>query len=378
MSEDQRKILILTGDAGLGHRSAAEALEKAFLNHYPDQCAVTVNNPLNHPDIPDVIRQSQSDYDEIVKTIPELYRLGYEVSDAELPVSLMEEGFTLLLLDVMRQVVEETQPDIILTTYPIFAAPLSSLRDSDDIYTPTISTVTDLVTVHHVWFNRGLTRLTVPTEVVREKALGAGLRPEQVILTGIPVDPKIHELKQVDPADLRRELGWQADLTTLLVAGSPRVVSLMEILKEIDSSDLNIQFALVSGGDDALYEQFKTTQWKHPASVYGFIEFMPKIMRASDLIISKAGGLIVTESLGSGLPLMLVHVLPGQERGNVDYVLGHNAGAQCETPEDTLKTLTNWLANDLKALREIAENAESAGNADAAVRIAEIAWNLLA
>ncbi len=378
MSGRKKNILILTGDAGLGHRSAAEALEKAFARRYPDETEITVNNPLNHPDIPEVIRQSQSDYDEIVKAIPDLYRLGYEVSDAKLPVSLMEGGFTLLLLDVMRQVIKQAQPDIILTTYPIYAAPLASLQDSDGLNLPTLATVTDLVTVHHVWFNPDLTRLTVPTEVVRQKALEAGLQTEQIILTGIPVDPEIHTLKQTDPLKLRRELGWDADLTTLLVVGSPRVQALMDILREIDTSDRAFQFTLVAGGDPDLFKKFTTTKWKHPNQTYDFVETMPKFMRASDLIISKAGGLIVTESLASGLPLMLVHVLPGQERGNVGYVLDHGAGALCKTPQEARQTLSQWLANGGEKLRAAAKNSAATGKADAAFKIAEIAWDLLA
>jgi 1,2-diacylglycerol 3-beta-galactosyltransferase len=338
---------------------------------------VTINNPLNLPEIPEIIQQSQSDYDEIVKNIPELYRLSYEVSDSELPVSLMEGGFTLLLLDVMREIIAETQPEIIISTYPIYAAPLSALRKADDLTLSVISTVTDLVTVHHVWFNQGLTKLTGPTEAVRQMALEAGLQPEQVILTGIPVDPEIHELKQVHKSELRKALGWQANLAIVLVVGSPRVPSLMDILSEMDSSDLPIQFALVAGGNEELYQAFKSRQWEHPASNYDFVEFMLKLMRASDLIICKAGGLIVTESLASGLPLMLVHFLPGQEEGNVDYVLGHGAGAQCEEPEEAVQTLSHWLADDRVKLREIAKKAEEAGKAEAAFTIAQAAWELM-
>lgn len=205
----KRKILILTGDAGLGHRSAAEALQKAFTHLYGGRCEAQVHNPLNHPEIPDLIRQSQSDYDEIVKAIPELYRLGYDVSDAKLPVSLMEGGFTLLLLDVMRATVEKYQPDLILTTYPIYPAPLSALRESDNLDLPIVSTVTDLVTVHHVWFHTDISLLTVPTEIVRRLALEAGLRPEQVQITGIPVDPEIHLLREMAPQDIREIWGWQ-------------------------------------------------------------------------------------------------------------------------------------------------------------------------
>ncbi len=377
MAQNKKKVLILTGDAGLGHRSAAEALLKSFAQLYPDQCEVTINNPLNHPDIPDFVQESQSDYDEIVKNIPELYRLGYEVSDSDLPVALMEEGFTLLLMDVMREVVADFKPNLILTTYPIYAAPLTALQKADNLATPIISTVTDLVTVHHVWFHEGLTLLTVPTQAVRKRALEAGLQTEQLALTGIPVDPAIQEFKNEAKVDVREDLDWELDPPTILVVGSPRVTSLMDILLEIDGSDHALQFALVAGGNDELYEQFKSADWEHSASVYNFIDFMPKLMRASDLIICKAGGLIVTESLASGLPLMLVHMLPGQERGNVDYVRDHGAGAFCKTPTEALNRLSQWLANDRAELRETAQKAEAIGSAEAAFKIAKTAWELI-
>ncbi|MFW5713269.1 MAG: MGDG synthase family glycosyltransferase [Brevefilum sp.] len=377
MPERKGKILILTGDAGLGHRIAAEALEQAFKNQFGSRCEVTITNPLNHPDIPDFIRESQSDYDEFVKNFPELYKLGYEVSDSKLPVNLMEDGSTLLLLDVMRDIHAETDPDLVITTYPIYQAPLCALRDSDDLSIPFMATVTDLVTVHKVWFNTDITRLTVPTEAVRQRALEAGLTPEQIIITGIPVDPEIQELKSVSKPTIREELGWKPEITTLLVVGSPRVVSLMDILQKLDESDQVFQFALVAGGNDPLHEKFETTEWKHPNYVYNFIEFMPKLMRASDMIVCKAGGLIVTESLASGLPLMLVHVLPGQEQGNVAFVIDHNAGALCETPEEAYETFSGWLGDGRARLEEIAQNAEDAGRADAARKITEIAWDLI-
>ena len=373
----KRKILILTGDAGLGHRSAAEALQKAFEHRFADQCETSIQNPLNHADIPDFIRQSQSDYDEIVKAIPELYRLGYDISDSKLPVSLMEDGFTMLLLDVMRKMLAEFKPDLILTTYPIYPAPLSSLQESDHLDLPVIATVTDLVTVHHVWFHEALTLLTVPTDIVRQRALEAGLHSDQLKITGIPVDPEIHHLKDVSVKELRNDLGWDPDTTTLLVVGSPRVVALMDILREIDARDETFQFALVAGGNDELYEDFQSTSWEHPASVYNFVDFMPRLMRASDLIICKAGGLIVTESLASELPLMLVHVLPGQERGNVGYVVEHGAGALCESASKAAETLGRWLAEDGKALTQMSQKAAQAGRADAALEIARIAWDLL-
>jgi len=377
MNGKPKTILILTADAGLGHRSAAEAIRDAIQLKYQAQAEVVIRNPLDHPDIPEIVRESQSDYDDIVKAIPELYKLGYEISDSNFPVSVMEEAFSFLLLDVMQEIIAGTSPDLIITTYPIYAAPLDDLKHAGRLQIPFISVTTDLVTVHHVWFNDGVTLLTVPTETVRQLALEAGLSQEQVIKTGIPVDPQILSLKDRDKAEIRGDLGWQEGPASILVVGSPRIPSLVEIVQALDDSDEDIQFALVAGGNEALRKTFEETEWRHPAQVYGFVDIMPELMRASDLMVSKAGGLIVTESLASGLPMMLVHVLPGQERGNVGYIVEHKAGRLCEEPETAKETLTAWLKDDRAELQRVTENASALGDADAALNIAEEAWHLL-
>jgi 1,2-diacylglycerol 3-beta-galactosyltransferase len=100
-------------------------------------------------------------------------------------------------------------------------------------------------------------------------------------------------------------------------------------------------------------------------------------MRASDIILCKAGGLIVSESLASGLPLVIVHALPGQEEGNVEYVVENGAGQFCKKPLEVLKTLSNWLKDDRAQLQVATENAEKLGQAGAAQQIAEAACQFL-
>jgi len=377
MENDPKNVLILTGDAGMGHRSAAEAVQKALKKHLGEGCVIEINNPLNHPRVPNFIKDSQSDYDEIVKNLPELYKLGYKVSDATFPVSVMEGGFTILLVNIFRKILKEFNPDLIISTYPIFMAPLKVILQSQKKKIPMITVVTDLVTVHQVWFNDGATLCTVPTEGVREKALKAGLKPEQVINCGIPVDPNILALKEKPVAELREELGWQQDIPTLLVIGSPRIASMIDVVETLNYSGYVIQLALVAGGNQKLFEEFKQVDWLHPTKTYNFVENIPKLMRAADIILCKAGGLITSESLASGLPLILIHALPGQEKGNVDFVVENDAGQFCPTPLDVLKTLSCWFKDDLAELHNVSKNARILGRADAADQIAEEACRLL-
>jgi 1,2-diacylglycerol 3-beta-galactosyltransferase len=377
MTDDMKRVLILTGDAGFGHRSAAEALQKALKTIIGENCVVKIENPLNNPMVPDVIRKSQNDYDAIVKKLPELYKTGYQISDSNLPVSLMEAGFIVLLYQVVKKTIKEFNPDLVITTYPIFSAPMDAINKLSNSHFPFITVVTDLVTVHHVWFNAGANLITVPTEAAAQRAVDAGISPEKILKTGIPVDPQIQNLKEIRVAEIRKELGWQEDRTTILVVGSPRIGSLNAFVEVFDISGYDFQLALVASGNDEILQSFKQTHWYHPNFVYDFVENMPKLMRAADIMVCKAGGLITTESLASGLPIMHIHYLPGQEKGNVDFVTENGAGQYCPTPLEALKTLSTWLRDDRKLLRGTAENASKLVPPDAAMIIAEKVCDLL-
>jgi 1,2-diacylglycerol 3-beta-galactosyltransferase len=375
---NRKKVLILSADAGLGHHSAAEALRDALRLQYGDLAEVEINNPLDHPKTPKFIRKSQIEYDEIVKNLPDLYEMGYELSDGTLPVSLLEGGLIVTLYDPLRQIVLTQKPDLILSTYPLYQAPLSTVLDLNGLASvPLVAAVTDLVTVHHVWFNTHVTRCAIPTEAVKQKALEAGLREDQLILSGIPVNPAIGQLKQSDPKALRQEIGLDSNLTTVLVVASPRLNDLEERLTRLDQLEADFQWVLISGGYETLYQTLQEMKWRHPAQVFNFVEEMPKFLCAADLILCKAGGLIVTESLAAGLPLLLIHALPGQETGNVDYVVSHQAGAFCPATDQLYQTFSNWLAGDKARLAAIATNADKLGKPNAAEEIVKQAWALI-
>jgi 1,2-diacylglycerol 3-beta-galactosyltransferase len=101
---------------------------------------------------------------------------------------------------------------------------------------------------------------------------------------------------------------------------------------------------------------------------------MPQFMHAADGIICKAGGLIVTESLACGLPLLLVDVLPGQEEGNAAFVVEGGAGELAPDPIDALEVMCHWPDKDGALLTERARNARALGRPRAAYDVAEQAW----
>jgi UDP-N-acetylglucosamine:LPS N-acetylglucosamine transferase len=370
-----KRIVVLTAKAGLGHLSAAKAITAALQETYGTECQIEMLNPLDQKYVPRVLKRSQTDYDKWVRESPKLYKLGYVASDGKAPMTLVDSALTVMLFEAMDNLVHVYQPDVIVTTYPMFQAPLRAVYAVNRRHIPLITVVTDLTAVHHMWFHRVADLCLVPTETTRALAYAAGLSPDKVKIAGIPVHPAFARESR-SRTQLRVELGWDTSLTTILVAGGKRVENLPEVLRVLNHSGLPLQLALVAGGDANLYQQFQQTEWHVPTHIYNFVEHMPPLLQAADLIVCKAGGLIVTESLACGLPLMLVAKLPGQEEGNADYVIQHGAGEFAHNPLEALELVHHWLMQDRAGLAKRAEQARQLGRPRAAYEVAAFAWQM--
>lgn len=368
-----KRILILIADAGFGHRSAAKATAAALLELHPADCAVEIVNPMQDERVPAVLRRSGADYDWVVREIPRLYQLGYEAADS-VPSSVMVHGtMAAMLFGVMGDVIGRYQPDAIVSLYPLYQAPLAVVFALSQRDTPLLTVVTDHAPVHRTWFHKAADLCLVSIPAVRDQAIECGLSPDKVKVTGIPVHPSlIHEVRE--PAAIRAELGWPPDLTTVLAVGSKRVKNLPGILRALNHSGLPLQLIVVAGGDDALYQQLRDAEWHVPAHIYNFVENMPTLMHAADCIVCKAGGLIVTESLACGLPILLTDLIEGQESGNARYVVDGGAGELAHDPLEGLEAISHWLAGGGELLAQRARNASRLGYPRAAYDVAELAW----
>ena len=141
-------------------------------------------------------------------------------------------------------------------------------------------------------------------------------------------------------------------------------------------AEAELQAIVVAGGDDTVYAELQQTDWHLPVAVYNLVDNMPTLMHAADFIVCKAGGLIVTEAMACGLPMMLIDVIEGQETGNAEFVVENGAGEVARMPLDMLETLYHWLSDSGKLLQIRADNARRVGRPQAADEIAELVWTL--
>jgi len=366
----KKKVLILTADAGFGHRSVANAVAAALEEKYADELVYEIVNPLDDKRTPTFLHDSQSDYTKWVREVPELYKLGYEASDSLLPTQMLERALIVLMGDIMHDIIKQAQPDVILCTYPLYQSAIT-FYGSRRNHVPVYTVITDLSTVHRMWFHRKVDGCLVPNSLVADLATSYGVNPEKVTITGIPVHPNVVRETR-SKTEIRKELGWELDIPTVLAVGSKRVERLVDTLNIINHFGGPVQLVVVAGKDERLLQELNQFEWHIPAHVYNFVENMPAFMHASDLIICKAGGLIVTESLACGLPMILIDIIPGQETGNAEYVTALGAADLAETPVAVLESLSHLIKHDQTLLKQRVENARRIGQPRSAYKTAAI------
>jgi 1,2-diacylglycerol 3-beta-galactosyltransferase len=220
---------------------------------------------------------------------------------------------------------------------------------------PFTTVVTDLVSTHAAWYTNQADLIIVPTTVAYRRALSLGISPEHMEVVGLPVAERFCQLAG-NQVEIRARLGWPRDrLVILLVGGGEGMGPLEPTAHAIDAAGLPLQLVIIAGRNKKLKERLERYPWRVPAAIYGFVQEMPDFMRAADILVTKAGPGTISEAFIAGLPMVLYSRLPGQEDGNVGYVVSNEAGVWAPRPDAVVAALANWLYNP--DLRQRASNA---------------------
>jgi 1,2-diacylglycerol 3-beta-galactosyltransferase len=165
-----------------------------------------------------------------------------------------------------------------------------------------------------------------------------------VQIVGLPVADRFCQ-PAGDRKQLRQRLGWPQDLpVALIVGGGEGMGPLEQNAEAIATSGLPLTLGIVAGRNQALKARLEARPWPIPTRVYGFVREMPDFMRASDFLVTKAGPGTISEAMIAGLPVILYSRLPGQEDGNVTYVVSEGAGVWAPRPAQVVDALRGWLA----------------------------------
>lgn len=334
-------ILFLFSDTGGGHRSASEAIIEALQLEFGDQYTTEMVDIFKDY-APPPLKMLPAIYPRIVKA-PRVWELGYHLSDGPMRASALSAGAWPYVRGSFRRLIEEHPSDLIVSVHSLANEPILRALGADR--PPFITVVTDLVTTHATWYHRQADLCLVPTEAARRRALKLDLKPEQVKVVGLPVAERFCN-PSMDSSAVRAKLGWPQDLpVAVLVGGGDGMGPLRETALAISEAKLPLALAIITGRNKTLQSRLEATDFSMPTFVYGFVREMPDFMAAADVLVTKAGPGTISEALNAGLPMILYSHLPGQESGNIPYVVTEGAGIWAPRPEEIVRTLKNWLEN---------------------------------
>ena len=374
---DNGKILIFTTGFGDGHNSAARNVRDAFaeLGGFD-------------PEVHDT-------YAEISPRTAKLLQFGYNLSIQRLPVSwkaifwlydstpLFEWSMpTLAKLEAaLKSLLNGKKPAAVVTTYPVYSYLLRQLMDRGDVARcPHFMVVTDSIVINRVWNRAPADWVLVANEPTAKAMEAGGTPPAKIKVLGFPVSPRFEEL-----ARLPLPAGPPWKLLYLPSASRRTVERVVRGLTALPGVELTV----VTGRHKHLHAFLKSLDMPmNSFKLLGWTDRMPELLAESHLFIGKAGGAIVQETLAIARPMIISHVVAGQEEGNVTLLADLGAGALATTPDAIVATVkramldqagmewTRWRENLLRVSHPAAarQTAEFVAGRIAAQKAEKAVW----
>ncbi|MEH7378752.1 MGDG synthase family glycosyltransferase, partial [Neobacillus drentensis] len=251
----------------------------------------------------------------------------------------------------LLEIVEKINPTVVVSTYPFAASIMSKLKEQGLIDIPVVTIITDY-TDHSFWIHPFTDQYIVGSNQVRDRLICLGVENYKINNTGIPICQKF--LKQQSREVLASKYGLNSNQFTILVMGGGdgfigKDLSNFQAFEDLTSQ---VQFIIICGRNKRLRkqieEELKTS--KHHFLVTGFSDSVNELMAISDLLISKPGGVTISEALAMELPLLIYNPLPGQEEDNADYLVNAGLAIKAENKMELISKIHHMLDDSIPLL----------------------------
>jgi processive 1,2-diacylglycerol beta-glucosyltransferase len=267
-------------------------------------------------------------YIKWISHLPKIYSWIYKKSVCEdMEDSKRYRHYELLFLHVMREIVKEKSPDLIVCTHALPSYMLSQLKQKGVLQVPVVNVYTDFF-INHLWGIEGIDLHFAPSKIMKEYLLRRGVEESRIYVTGIPVHPKLSANSTFVP---------HGDTLRFLVTGGNLGVGALDKLVE-KMQEQQSQYYVLCGTNEKLYEHLCKINKPNiiPVPYIKSREEMDHLYSICDGIITKPGGVTISESLSKRIPIFVYHTLPGQEEMNLEQL----------RKLEVAKVLTTWEKKD--------------------------------
>jgi processive 1,2-diacylglycerol beta-glucosyltransferase len=350
------KILLLTAGYGEGHNAAARGLQAAFAEQGVEAETLDLFALTGGA----FYERSRKGYIDLINTAPRVWAAIYRLLDL-LPVISFTLPFMGSLIRLLRRMLDEQQPMAVVSVYPVYGYVLEHLfpqRCPFAFHT----VITDSITINSVWYRCRSDTYIVPNDDSARVMLEAGVPAAKVRTLGFPVSPRFARGRpeRAEPAPPR--------VLYMINAGRDRAPGIVRRLLAIEPLHLTVTV----GRDEALRLELEaiSAELKRPIEIHGWTDRMPELLMTHHLLIGKAGGATVQETIAARTPMLLTQIVPGQEEGNAELLLQNQCGALCETAEELGSMVERIFAMNAARWRDWERNITRLSRPNAAADIA--------
>src|SRR5947209_14029405 len=334
-----KRLLFLFSDTGAGHRAAAEAVAAALQLRYPNRFMIDCFDPMADQRV--VAGRLTALYGPITRHVPILWGFAYNLTNVKPTVRLFQHAVGRGLRRKLRGALEP-RPALVASFHPL----LNHVAvDVMPYGVPRITVITDWVDFHEAWTDLKADCIICPSEAAYDLCRRRGVPAERLVKAGLPIHPRFQDAIRgfSDKRSMRLRLRLRPHAPTVLLAGGgDGTEPLRKYAAALARSPLDIQVLAVCGRNQALAEGIR--QDNHSGvHVFGFVDNMPELLLASDLLVTRAGPGMIAEGLACGCPLLLTGYLPGQEEGNVKEVIDRGLGRYVPRPDGLVEAGTEWF-----------------------------------
>jgi processive 1,2-diacylglycerol beta-glucosyltransferase len=350
------KVLLLTAAYGEGHNAAARGLQEAFTELGADAEIVDLFALTGGA----FYERSRRGYIDLINTAPKVWAVIYRLLDL-VPIVSFTLPFMGAMFRLLRCMLEEKQPLAVVSVYPVYGYVLEHLYPQRRPFA-SHTVITDSITINSVWYRCASDTFILPNDDSAQVMLDAGVPEKKLHTLGFPVATRYARERPVRPAPNPPRVLY------MINAGRDRAPGIVRRLLAIEPLHLTVTV----GRDEALRVELEkiAAELGKPLEIHGWTPHMPELLMTHHLLIGKAGGATVQETIAARTPMLLTQIVPGQEEGNAKLLLQNRCGALCETADTLAAMVERVFLNGGARWREWEQNITRLSRPDAARQIA--------
>src|SRR5262245_21525486 len=361
----KKKILILTAGFGEGHNSAARGVRDGIVRIACEQTAVEVRDLFaeTYGQINDLVRRS---YLALVNSAPRAWGVVYRWLDRKTDYNTEFRRLTRLKAQ-LGPVLSRFQPDIVVCSFPAYANVLQEILGAERVC-KCVVVVTDSITINASWYRSPADYFAVANEQSAGVLRSNGVAPEKIRMFGFPVSPKFADFAEDRPKPSNNSSRRVLYMIHAAKRSAPELARLL--------AKLGLDLTVTIGRADELRTAIEGAADGHPIKIVGWTNELPRMMHENHLLIGKAGGATVQETIAAKCPMIINHVVAGQEEGNARLIVETNSGVIARSPREVVAQVQRAFEDGAKQWREWANNISKLSRPRAALDIAEFLMSL--